>query len=305
MNFSEVPRRLARWLSPEPALAAPPDSLERIARLARDGRTHLTAARAAGDQRLPVAAAALYGNAIRCFLEARHLAAPEQPSPPAPADYIASSDFGKTDRGRDALHLLREEPIDDGWRGRGRAMKALAGFDRMVAPLAAGLYPVSHAEVRRLRMKRQIAAGLFALLAPAAVVRCATAPRNVALGKHVTASSVRFGAPQALVNGAIEWGTFGLHTGSGREWATIDLGKFYPLAFAEIYGRGDGHVESGLPLNVELSDDGVAFRLAGACADIFTQATPCVVNLARQRARFVRVTAWEIVLSEVEVYAAP
>jgi hypothetical protein len=56
---------------------------------------------------------------------------------------------------------------------------------------------------------------------------------------------------------------------------------------------------------VDLSDDGVTFRVAGACRDIFTQATPCVVSLVHQRARFVRVAAAEVVLSEVEVYAAP
>jgi hypothetical protein len=55
---------------------------------------------------------------------------------------------------------------------------------------------------------------------------------------------------------------------------------------------------------VDLSDDGVTFRPAGSCTDIFTQATPCVVNLDHQRARFVRVAASEIVLSEVEVFGS-
>jgi hypothetical protein len=53
---------------------------------------------------------------------------------------------------------------------------------------------------------------------------------------------------------------------------------------------------------VELSDDGKTFRPGGACKEVFLQATPCIVPLNRQRAQFVRVTAPEVVLSEVEVY---
>ena len=111
------------------------------------------------------------------------------------------------------------------------------------------------------------------------------------------------GSPQALTNGAIEWGTFGFHSGgSGREWAMIDLEKFFALDNAEVYSRGEGRFEFNLPLMVETSADGVSFQPGGACAEVFTQATPCVVELQRVRARFVRVSAAEIVLSEVEVY---
>jgi hypothetical protein len=83
------------------------------------------------------------------------------------------------------------------------------------------------------------------------------------------------------------------------------LGARYTLSYAEIYGRGDGSFDQNLPLDVELSDDGTAFRRGGACKDVFMQATPCVVSLAHERARFVRLSATEVVLSEVEVYADP
>jgi hypothetical protein len=319
MTIPDLIVLLRRWMSPEPAFAASPQDRERIAKVTGVGRHHLMAARATVDQRLFAPAATLYGHAIASFLQARRVLTDAQAaakgkvgSPPesvaaapaTPADFIAASPFGPTEAGRDALRLLQELPAD-GAPSNARSRRALAGLDRLAAGLGTEFYPASESDVRGLRMRRRIVAVLALFVAIALLGRWLTAPRNVARGKRVTASSVRFGAPQALVNGAIEWGTFGLHTGSGRAWATIDLGDFYTLAFADIYGRGDGHLEHNLPLSVDLSDDGIAFRPAGACTDIFTQASPCVVSLAHQRARFVRVSASEVVLSEVEVYAEP
>jgi hypothetical protein len=318
MTFSDLIVLLRRWMSPEPAFAASPQDRERIAKVAGVGRDHMMAARAAVDQRMFAPAATLYGHAIGSLLQAKRVltdtqvaakgdagSAPESVagSPATPEDLIAASPFGPTETGRDALRLLQQPPVDDA-PSHARSRRALAGLDRLAAALGTELYPASDADVRRLRMRRRILAGLALFVTVAVVGRCLTAPRNVARGKRVTASSVRFGAPQALVNGAIEWGTFGLHTGAGG-WATVDLGDFYTLAFADIYARGDGHLEHNLPLSVDLSDDGITFRSAGACRDIFTQASPCVVSLAHQRARFVRVSAREVVLSEVEVYAGP
>jgi hypothetical protein len=138
------------------------------------------------------------------------------------------------------------------------------------------------------------------LLVPWAV-RQTKWPHNVALGKPVVASSVRFGDASALTNGAIEWGTFGLHTNGGGAFAVIDLGDFYSLKEARVFGRGDGHFWSGFPLLIEASDDGIAYRGLGVCHEQFTQAVPCEVTLGGTRARFVRVRASELVLSEVEV----
>jgi hypothetical protein len=306
MNVPEALVLVWRWFSPAPAFAASAEVRDRVGSIAAIGREHLRAARTAVDQRLFAPAARLYGHAIGGFLQAKRLLGDaEAPGDEADvAAFVSASPFGSTEPGRDALLLLQDRPIDGARPGR-RRRRALTGLDRAAAGLGAQLYPAKEADVRGLQRRRRLAAALLLLVAVAGLGRWLTAPRNIARGKRVTASSVRFGAPQGLVNGAIEWGTFGLHTGSGREWATIDLGDFYSLASAEIYGRGDGHLESGLPLSVDLSDDGVTFRVAGACRDIFTQATPCVVSLVHQRARFVRVAAAEVVLSEVEVYAAP
>jgi hypothetical protein len=205
----------------------------------------------------------------------------------------------------DAVLLLREPQTTRtiSWWRRQRALACLA----KVGSLAAReVYPLGNAEVRSLAIRRRASVVALCLGAVLTVVVWSKSPRNVARGKPVTASSVRMGSAQALTNGAIEWGTFGLHTGSsGNEWAIIDLQKFYALEQAEIYARGEGRFEFNLPLLVELSADGSSFKQAGACTELFTQATPCVVDLHRVRARYVRVSAPEVVLSEVEVYGKP
>lgn len=300
-----------RWLSPRTSLDAPADLREEASGLASLGREHLVAARSATDQRLDASAASLYGDAIVRFSEAKGLLVPADgqgaPAPTDPASVlgVVVPDRTPAEQREDALLLLRD-PRAASSLTSGRKRRALGLLEEVGASLEAALSPLSDREVWALRAKRRVGAGLAVVLVVVGLGSYYRAPHNVARGKPVTASSVRFGTPQALVNGAIEWGTFGLHTGgSGREWATIDLVKFYSLTSAEIYSRGDGHFEFNLPLYVELSADGTNFREAGACKDLFTQATPCVVDLHRERARYVRVSAPEVVLAEVEVYGNP
>jgi hypothetical protein len=268
----------------------------------------------ATDPRRTAASVALYRDALDCLLSAQRVAAAgvatlgsgadEAPAPVDAATFVSTSPLAPGDPGREAVRLLREPQAIPTLTLR-RATRALATLDRVTASLVSKLYPATEIEARHLRIRRRVGTGLLLALVVAIGIRALVAPRNVACGKTVTASSVRFGSPQAIVNGAIEWGTFGLHTGAGAEWATIDLGKFYSLDSADIYARGDGRLEFNLPLRVDLSDDGVAFRPVGACRELFTQATPCVVNLGHQRARYVRLAANEVVLSEVEVYGEP
>jgi len=313
MTLPDAISRVRRWLSPEPAFAATPQARAKVSDLVRAGRDYVRAARST-DPRRTAATAALYRDALDCLLGAQRLATAgrdgasagteEAPASTDPAAFVATSPLASDDPRSDAVKLLREPRALPGLTLR-RATRALAALDRIAASLTSELYPATELEARRLRVRRRVGTALLLALGVAVAGRSIVTPRNVARGKRVTASSVRFGSPQALVNGAIEWGTFGLHTGAGSEWATIDLGRFYSLASADIYGRGDGRLDFNLPLRVDLSDDGVNFRPAGACKEIFTQATPCTVNLAHQRARYVRVAANEVVLSEVEVYAEP
>jgi hypothetical protein len=297
---------LKRWLSPAPVIEAPAPARDQAAKAAALGREHLLGARGACDQRLPVVAAELYATALARFAEARSLARPEVAAEGAPpvdaASVVAASAHSAGEAGADAAAALHE-PASLETLDTGRAGKALSCLDRVARGLDEETYPLSDAEVSRVALRRRVLAGAALAVVVALGVHAALSPRNLARGKPVTASSVRFGAPQGLVNGSIEWGTFGLHTGSsGREWATIDLLGFYSLDSAEIYSRGDGRFEFNLPLRVELSDDGSSFRAGGACSELFTQSIPCLVDLHHQRARYVRVTASEVVLAEVEVY---
>jgi hypothetical protein len=311
--LSKAVARLRRWLSPSPVFTATNEVREKVSSLVRAGRDYVRVARST-DPRHTGAVAALYRDALDCFLSARGLAAAGgndanvgatgAPPPLDPAGFFSTLPLASTVPGKDALLLLREPQVLAGLGVR-RATRALGVLDRVAASVVSALFPATETEARRLRLRRRIETVLLLGVALAFANRALLGPRNVARGKPVTASSVRMGSPQALVNGAIEWGIFGLHTNSGAEWATIDLERFYSLASAEIYARGDGRLDSNLPLQVELSDDGVKFRPAGSCKEIFTQATPCVVSLKRQRARYVRVAGYEVVLSEVEVYAAP
>jgi hypothetical protein len=285
---------------------------EKAAKLAAVGRENLLAARSTRDQRLAASAASLYGGAIAHFAEAKALLDPQRseavdPSKVDPATVVSASSAPRlsVEQKADAALLLREPQAADtiSWS---RRRHAFACLEKVGLRTAREVYPLADGEVRFLGIRRKVTVVTLALGAAVASLAWVRSPHNVARGKPVTASSIRMGSAQALTNGAIEWGTFGLHTGgSGREWATIDLQKFYALDYAEIYSRGDGRFEFNLPLGVELSADGTSFKLAGACKDAFTQATPCVVELHKERARYVRVVAPEIVLAEVEVYGKP
>jgi hypothetical protein len=315
MFIREVAGRALRWLSPKPAISATPQDRQRVSDLVRAGRDYVRVARTT-DLRHAGAVAALYRDALDCFLVAREIAAlsaadaaAETVTGPASIDVdavgvMSTLPLAHTDPGKDALHLLHEPHAFPSLTGR-RTARALDALDRMAMDLVSQLFPATEVEARRLRLGRRLGTSLLLISVIALAGRWLMAPHNVARGKKVTASSAKVGSPEALVNGAIEWGSFGLHTYSGSQWATIDLGRSYALDFADIYGRGDGRIQFNLPLHLDLSDDGVTFRPGGACSEVFTQSTPCVVPLATQRARYVRLSATEVVLSEVEVYGKP
>jgi hypothetical protein len=308
MSPDEAFALLQRWWSPAPVIEGSPEVRDRAARLATVGRENILAARATRDQRLAASAAALYSRAIASFSEARAMLDATRPESGSVAVEPAAIVTASTDRRlseeqkADAVLLIKEPPSVSGLPGR-RRRRALVCLERVAIASGRALQPLSDREVFWLRLRRQLSVVMVPILAAWALAFWIRSPHNVARGKPVTASSVRMGTAQSLTNGAIEWGTFGLHTmPSGREWATIDLLQFYSLDFAEIYSRGDARFEFNLPLWVETSADGTNFKQVGSCKDVFTQATPCVVQLHKERARYVRVSAPEIVLSEVEVF---
>ncbi len=303
MTPPDVLARVKRWLSPEPAFSATPPDRARVSDLVRAGRDYVRVARTTDPRRIG-AIAALYRDALDCFVTARGLATADTTPPAGAAGFVSALPLARTDQGKDALRLLGEPHALPSLTVR-RATRALRALDGVAVALVSELFPATEVEARRLRWLRRAGAALLFACAVALAGRWVTAPRNLARGKKVTSSSAKVGSPAALVDGAIEWGSFGMHTYSGSQWAMIDLGRSYVLDVADIYGRGDGRIQFNLPLLVDLSDDGVTFRPAGACSEVFTQSTPCVVPLNKRKARYVRLSATEVVLSEVEVYGKP
>jgi hypothetical protein len=143
-------------------------------------------------------------------------------------------------------------------------------------------------------------------VAAAAAIVFAPTRRNLALHKPVEASSVRLGHPSSLVNGAVEWGSYALHTQTERPaHVTIDLEGIHRLGEVRVYGRGDGfHVDTTPRVMVKTSLDGRSFRHGATCNEFPMQASPCRVDLRGVTARYVRLEDSFLVLSEIEVFEA-
>jgi hypothetical protein len=130
--------------------------------------------------------------------------------------------------------------------------------------------------------------------------------RNLALHKPVTASSARIGYPSSIVNGAVEWGSYGLHTQTDRPaHVTVDLEKTYRLGEVRVFGRGDAYFsDTTAHVLVKVSLDGRSFRHVATCDGLSIQASPCRVDLRGVPARYVRLEDAFLVLSEIEVFEA-
>jgi hypothetical protein len=179
-------------------------------------------------------------------------------------------------------------------------------LERVAEWLAARVDPRTRGDIKTTRIVRLgvAAAALLGLLVWA-VVRI-SAPTNHAKGKTAVSSSAAFGStPQAVVDGSKE-DRFGLHTNLEPNASfTVDLGADYDISKIKVFGRADCCYEQSVPLDLELSSDGVTFAKVGARAEPFSQSDPWVVSLAGKTARHVRLrtenTAY-LVLSEVEVF---
>jgi hypothetical protein len=278
-----------RWL----AAPSAPEQFPRVQALVDGAAALLSEANDLEGRGEAVPALVVYREAFRQLSAARRLAvAPEVDSTEA----AQLKNLFEQPKDVETLFALDTSSVSEGdaralRRACRRAARQLESF--LQSDLG---YTTAGVRFERLLL---LVGGLAAVGAIA--VGVALAPRNLALGRPVTASSVRFGNPDTLTNGAVEWGTFGLRTAAGGAWATIDLGDLHSLAEARIYGRGDRDYRNGLPVEVQLSDDGSRFRSVASCTTPITQATPCAAPLRHERARYVRVSADEVVLSEVEV----
>jgi hypothetical protein len=167
-------------------------------------------------------------------------------------------------------------------------------------------------ELRFLRRFRAGAAGAAALALAVVVASSLFGRPNLALHKPVTASGVHpasTAVPGGLTDGVISGAPYGIHTNEGEApWAQVDLLGEYALDEVRIYNRGDGYLEDGMPLTLQISRDGLRFADVETRAKTFTRSSPWVAKLHGSPARFVRVRGARgkyVCLSELEAYGKP
>ena len=163
--------------------------------------------------------------------------------------------------------------------------------------------------LRRTRLRWPAVAGLAALvLAGVIAARVMTSqPANLALYRPVTASSrhPHSTAPadnSGLVNGQVE-PTYGIHTAPKNAWVMVELDGVHAIDTVKVYNRGDGWFDEGLPMTLELSEDGRTFAAVDTRTTHFSSTAPWVFQAGGRRARAVRIrSATYISLAELEVY---
>ncbi len=164
--------------------------------------------------------------------------------------------------------------------------------------------------LRRIRVERIVRVSMLVAVAVAflaLVVSNLWQSTNIALHRPVTISARQpdSTAPDdnsGLVDGRIE-STYGIHTKVGGGWVMVDLQDVYRLSKIEIFNRADGWVDGGLPLRLELSENGREWKEVERRTSAFTAAKPWVFQAEGARARFVRVASDKYVaLTELEVF---
>jgi hypothetical protein len=280
-------------------------------RLFADARRWHEAARELSCARTMPAALPLYCQALVRFAlayEASHARTGRGASPlPRMADALKLVDEPLRRRGvgkaldqviAASSHLPEDPPEDE------RALRALlASMEAVTCAASEAAQAPTLRDVLVARWLRVTAGAALLVALSMALIGWIRAPRNVARGKRISASSVVLGRPEALVNGAIEWGRFAFTTDRVPSAVTIDLGRRYDLVEARIYNRGDAYLDQQVPLQIETSVDGSSYSQAARCTDFFTQTTPCTASLRGTSAQFVRLSRHgEIALSEVEVF---
>jgi hypothetical protein len=162
-------------------------------------------------------------------------------------------------------------------------------------------------------------------------VRCATplallvsiawfvvAPKNVALGKPVSASSTAWYTPAApfakdalyrVVDGRQRERSFAIHTElETKPWVEVDLGKPYRIDRVVAYPRTDCCFgEEQLPIVVELSKDNQRFEVVSRNSTPATVDFPWRFATGGVSARYVRISTdskepRRVVIGELEVY---
>jgi hypothetical protein len=234
--------------------------------------------------------AALLGPDV-AFNKLDEALAKEKSAPPAEfvdsKPFLLSSDLLQLDR------LPTEE-----------AEGVVAKLDASTRWLAGRVDPRSPRELRLTSMARIAAAVLVALMLLAFLGRKIFAPKNLALHRPATSSSVALStSPEGAVDGSKN-GRFGFHSGEeDSPWWTVDLGEPIELTEIRVYGRGDCCFDQSVPLALELSTDGTSYHEFNRRSEGLSESDPWVIKMG-DVARFVRLRSTRrtyLVLSEVEV----
>jgi len=164
--------------------------------------------------------------------------------------------------------------------------------------------------LERIRAERWMRVALLGAVAVAVLVLVPWSlwrTQNLALRRPVTASSrhPKSTAPEdnsGLVNGEIE-GKYGIHTNNGGAWVQVDLESVHSISTIKIFNRADAWFDEGLPMRLEISEDGQQWKELERRTEHFSATAPWVVKPAGARARYVRVSSDNyIALTEIEVY---
>jgi hypothetical protein len=284
------------------------DARARMRALVRAAREHVHAADAALEDGHAASALPLYREAALLLMAARVTVAGGEPlgEPLAAGEVLA--------RFRAVSPTALDASVDEGtfvFVGSAAEATSRAEAARAVVRSLRGLVePRGLAELRFVRDLRVGAAGVVAVAFLAWVGLGLFGRENIALHRPVTTSGVHPSAlspPSGLTDGVISGAPYGVHTQVGdAPWVQVDLGAIRRIDRVKIYNRGDGYLDDGLPLTLQLSENGVHFIDVDTRTASFTQVRPWVFKAQGSSARYVRVKAARgkyVALSELEVFA--
>lgn len=184
-----------------------------------------------------------------------------------------------------------------------RRVEELEAASRWLSSLIDARSPteVKWARIFRIGITAAATVALLVML----VIRLLT-PKNIALGRSVTASSAGFStAAVGAVDGS-KTGGYGFHSSlEDSPWLSIDLGRNFAITKVRVFGRGDsGPYDQSIPLALEVSDDGTNYQQIALRSEPFSEYEPWIVQPGARVARYLRLKTMRssyLVLSEVEV----
>ncbi len=178
----------------------------------------------------------------------------------------------------------------------------------VVAWLQRLIEPRTVAEIRFTRSARIGTLALVAAVAIGALGWKIISPENIALNKPVSVSGVQPGAtspPSGLTDGVTS-GSYGVHTSfSDAPWVQVDLGAVYAVDSVKTYNRGDSAFDAGLPMTLQLSENGRDFVDIETRRTSFTQKAPWKTKTGHRLARYIRIRGTRgkyVSLSELEAF---